>query len=101
VPNGNTKINWSMVGAIIVIFVTIAGSIGGYAVAKNNIDINKKTIEKTIETCEALIDKTQTNKESIIKIDGKLDNISTQQKEFKEALVKQNAKLEEILRKLP
>ena len=100
-PNGNTKINWSMVGAIIVIIVTIAGSIGGYAVAKNNIQINKKTIDKTIETCEALIDKTQTNKESIIKIDGKLDNISTQQKEFKEALVKQNAKLEEILRKLP
>jgi len=98
--NGNGKMNFEMIGVIFAIVIALASAIGGYAVAKNNIETNKESINKNVETCTALIDKTQTNKEDIKVINTKLDNIGLQQTELKTTLDKQNDKLELILRKL-
>lgn len=98
--NGNGRMNYEAIGVVFAILLAVASAIGGYAVAKNNIENNKVAINRVVATSNANADKTQVNKESIIKINGKLDNISTKQVELKNAVDKQNEKLEEILRKL-
>lgn len=94
------RVNWEMVGVIVAIVLALGGAIGSYAVAKNKVDINQKSIEKITKTYSTLADKTQTNREDIKVINAKLDNISQQQAELKETLKEQNGKLELILRKL-